>query len=275
MRRGGPFLPPCSPARGPSRGLDTVGWMTTTESIQIPGLSGLRLAGVLHLPRGATPDTCVVVAHGMLSSKNSDKHRLICEAASAAGCVALRFDFRGRGESDGDPSILTVSNEIEDLTAAISSVRTLGYPRVMVVGSSLGGTVAILTGARGFDLEGLVTIAAPAKLPGGPREAWGGSGRETADHRIEVAPGEYIDVGFFTDAARHDVVGAARSIACPWLIIHGDADPVVPVGDAKLLAEASPDGELVVHPTAGHRFDQPEERKWLIETVAGFMTDHS
>jgi len=207
----------------------------------------------------------------MLSSKDSDKHRLICEAAAATGCAALRFDFRGRGDSGGDQSVLTVSNEIEDLTAAITSVRALGYSRSIVVGSSLGGTVAILTGARGIDFVGLVTIAAPARLPGGPREAWGGSGRETADHRIEVAPGEFIDAGFFIDATRHDVVGAARSIACPWLIIHGKADPVVPFGDATLLAETAPNGELVAHPTAGHRFDGPEERAWLIETVAGFL----
>lgn len=244
--------------------------MTTSEPIRIPSMSGLHLSGVLHLPRGSSSDTCVVVAHGMLSSKDSDKHRLICEAAAAAGCAALRFDFRGRGESDGDPSILTVSNEIEDLADANSFVRDLGYSRVMVVGSSLGGTVAILTGARGLDLVGLVTIAAPARLPDGPREAWGGSGQETADHRIEVAPGEFIDAGFFIDAAHHDVVRAARSISCPWLIIHGAADPVVPVEDATLLEENAPTAELVVHPTAGHRFDQSEERKWLIQTVSEF-----
>ena len=71
--------------------------------------------------------------------------------------------------------------------------------------------------------------------------------------------------------AHHEVVGAARSISCPWLIIHGAEDPVVPVGDATFLAANAPDGELVVHPTAGHRFDQPGERKWLIERVAGFL----
>ncbi len=207
----------------------------------------------------------------MLSSKSSDKHRLICEAASAAGCAALRFDFRGRGESDGDPSILTVSNEIEDFATAVASVRERGYSRVLAVGSSLGGTVAILTGAQGLDLVGLVTIAAPARLPDEPREAWGGSGRRTDDHRIEVAPGEFIATGFFTDAARHDVIGAARSILCPWLVIHGAADPVVPVEDAALLEESAPTAELVVHPTAGHRFDQPEEREWLIERVTGFL----
>jgi len=249
--------------------------MITTEPIRISSSSGLRLAGILHLNRGSASDTCVVVAHGMLSSKNSDKHRLICEAAAGAGNAALRFDFRGRGESDGDPSILTVSNEIDDLAAAIDFVRDLGYSRVMVVGSSLGGTVAILTGAQGLDLVGLITIAAPATLPDGPREAWGGSGRVINDRLIEVAPGEFIDAGFFRDAATHDVIGAARSICCPWLIIHGAADPVVPVEDTALLAENAPTAELVVHPTACHRFDQLEEREWLIKKVAGFIGDHN
>lgn len=244
--------------------------VTTTEEIRISSSSGLQLAGVLHLPRGSASDTCVIVAHGMLSSKNSDKHRLICEAA-AAGCAALRFDFRGRGESDGDPSILTVSNEVQDLAAAGAYVRDLGYSRVMMVGSSLGGTVAILTGAQGLEFIGLVTIAAPARLPDGPREAWGGSGRVIDDRLIEVAPGEFIDAGFFVDAARHDVVGAARSILCPWLIIHGAADEVVSVDDAALLVAANPTDDLKIHPTAGHRFDRPGEREWLIETVAGFL----
>ncbi len=245
--------------------------MATTEPIRISSPSGLRLAAVLHQPRALTIDTCVVVAHGMLSSKDSDKHRLVCEAAAAAGHAALRFDFRGRGESDGNPSILTVSNEIEDLAAVVSFVRDLGYSRVVVVGSSLGGTVAILTGAIDRRFSGLVTIAAPARLPEQPREAWGGNSRRDTAGRIEIAPGEFIHRGFFIDATTHGPIGAARSIECPRLVIHGAADPVVPVEDAALLAEGSQKAVLVVHPTAGHRFDQPEERKWLIERVAGFL----
>ena len=245
--------------------------MATTEPIRFASPAGPELTGILHHPEVPTPDTCVVVAHGMLSSKASDKHRLICETAAAVGAVALRFDFRGRGDSDGDPAILTVSNEVEDLTAAIATARQRGCARVIVVGSSLGGTVAVLMGADDGGLTGLVTIAAPARLARAPRHAWGGSGRADSDSRIEVAPGEFIDREFFTDAARHDVIGAARSLTCPWLIIHGSADPVVPVDDASLFAKNAPNSDLSIHPTAGHRFDQPEERDWLIERVAGFI----
>jgi pimeloyl-ACP methyl ester carboxylesterase len=248
--------------------------MATLESVSIPSAPGIQLAGLLHHPDDRSSHACVVVAHGMLSSKDSEKHRTICEAAAAAGTLALRFDFRGRGESDGDPSTLTVSNEIEDLTAVIAFVRDRGRSRVMVVGSSLGGTVALLVGAKNNELLGLVTIAAPARLPNRPRDAWGGSGQLNRDNQIEIAPGEFIDAGFFHDASHHDVEAAAHALACRWLIIHGTADPVVPVDDAILLSRRAPNADLVTHPTAGHRFDQIEERSWLIQRVAGFIATH-
>ena len=245
--------------------------MTATESIQIETPAGLRLAGVVHHPQIEDTGLGVVVAHGMLSSKDSDKHRSICEAVATGGATALRFDFRGRGESDGDPADLTVSNEVEDLLASIAFLRKRDLSRIAVVGSSLGGTVALLAGAVNRDLAGLVTIAAPALLPDRPRQAWGGSGTVAVGDLVEVAPDQFIHRGFFTDAEHHDPISAARSIGCPWLIIHGTADEVVSAQDAGLLADASPASGLKIHPTAGHRFDQPGEREWLVETVAVFI----
>jgi dienelactone hydrolase len=244
--------------------------MTAPETIRIETPAGPKLAGILHHPRVDDNAFGVVVAHGMLSSKDSDKHRSICEAVSDAGAAALRFDFRGRGESDGDPTDLTISNEVEDLMSAVAFLRARGLTRIAVIGSSLGGTVALLAGALDGGLAGLATIAAPARLPDGPRRAWGGSGRITGGDLIEVAPGELIGRVFFIDAERHDPIGAARCIDCPWLVIHGGADDVVPVEEAKLLATANPKAELRIHATAGHRFDQPDERAWLIESVSGF-----
>ena len=244
--------------------------MTAPETIRIETPAGPKLAGILHHPRVDDNAFGVVVAHGMLSSKDSDKHRMICEAAASFGATALRFDFRGRGESDGEPTDLTVSNEVKDLMAATAFLRARGLTRTAVVGSSLGGTVALLAGALDGGLAGLVTIAAPARLPDGPRKAWGGGGSIDGD-LIEVGPGELIHRRFFIDAERHDPIGAARCIDCPWLVIHGGADDVVPAEEAKMLATANPKAELRVHPTAGHRFDQPDERGWLVEAVSSFV----
>jgi pimeloyl-ACP methyl ester carboxylesterase len=41
-------------------------------------------------------------------------------------------------------------------------------------------------------------------------------------------------------------------IAAPTLIVHGDSDRVVPVGNARLLAERIPNSRLVVLEDSGH-----------------------
>ena len=61
--------------------------MTAPETIRIETPAGPKLAGILHHPRVDDNAFGVVVAHGMLSSKDSDKHRMICEAAASFGAT--------------------------------------------------------------------------------------------------------------------------------------------------------------------------------------------
>jgi putative redox protein len=51
------------------------------------------------------------------------------------------------------------------------------------------------------------------------------------------------------------VIGAAKEVAPrPWLLVHGTADDVVPVDDARALAEAGGDSvELRLVANAPHR----------------------
>jgi pimeloyl-ACP methyl ester carboxylesterase len=205
----------------------------------------------------------------MLSSKDSEKHRRICEAAAVRGRLAMRFDFAGRGESEGPPRLLTVTREIEDLRAAVLSIQARGIDRIALVGSSLGGTVALLTAAGMPSIEKLVTIAAPARVPLAPRQAWGG--RRKGPGLVEVAPDVWISEEFFSDAACHDPIHAAKCIETPWRIIHGARDEVVPVGDARSLDAANPEAELLVHSEADHRFASEELLDWLVERVGEFL----
>lgn len=243
-----------------------------TESFRFPSPRGHRLAACLHRPADRPVRGAIVVAHGMLSSKDSPKHQALADRLAAAGFAALRFDFTGLGESEGSQESLTVSREIEDLRAALQLLEDrLGLPAA-VVGSSLGGTVAVLAAADRDDLRALVTIAAPARLPHQPRAAWGHGHGHRSDGRVEVAKGTFLRREFFEDAGRHDVVRAARAVRCPWLVVHGERDDVVPPADARLLAGAGRHAHLVPHPEAGHRFQRPELRKWLVDTTVDFLT---
>jgi len=50
------------------------------------------------------------------------------------------------------------------------------------------------------------------------------------------------------------------------LVLHGDADLLVPTGNGKLIAERIPNAKLVIVPKAGHVFptDQPVATKQAV-----------
>ncbi len=58
----------------------------------------------------------------------------------------------------------------------------------------------------------------------------------------------------FEDGERHSVEGAARSLSCPVLVIHGDADEAVPVQAQDDIASWVPASEVLRLPGAGHTF---------------------
>lgn len=79
------------------------------------------------------------------------------------GISALTLDFRGYGASEGEvePGEFDV-----DVRAAIEFVRSRGYEQVVLVGASMGGTAAIVTAATERQLDGVVTVSAPARFRG-------------------------------------------------------------------------------------------------------------
>ncbi len=82
------------------------------EEVRFENARGQQLAGVLHAPETWPHGPAVIVCHGMLSSKNSPKHTLFAQELSQRGLLALRFDFAGRGQSDGDMQEITVGREV-------------------------------------------------------------------------------------------------------------------------------------------------------------------
>jgi pimeloyl-ACP methyl ester carboxylesterase len=50
----------------------------------------------------------------------------------------------------------------------------------------------------------------------------------------------------------HDVSGRLGEIGAPTLVIHGDADPLVPLANGLILAEGIPGARLIVYPGVGH-----------------------
>ena len=229
------------------------------EKIIFNNTRGDRLSGVLHHPHSALGNGAVILCHGMDSDKNSDKLIFLGRTLAAIGVLALRFDFAFVGESSGCFQDITCSGEMDDLRAAYALMQNYRPGKTAVFGSSLGGTVAVLFAASQPDVAALVTLAAPFHPENFPRRllsesqivAW-------RDRGFTTYNGRRLNVSLLEDLERLDLAQAARAVACPTLVLHGDADEVVPVEEAsELHACLGGKKSLSILPGGDHRLSDP------------------
>ena len=223
--------------------------------VALPG--GGHLAVVLHRPKGADRVPCVLACHGLSASKDSDKYLLLADELPRAGLALARFDFRGCGESSGVEADTTIATRLEDATCVLE--RLSGHDgldaRFGLLGSSLGGFVALHVAARGGDVP-VVTWNAPAALHDLGDEARADRTGLGPPFFAELASGRYAEA---PAVARH-------------LIVQGDADTVVPVRHAAALARRASD-PFACHMIAGgdHRLTETVHRGEAVRVSVAWL----
>jgi alpha-beta hydrolase superfamily lysophospholipase len=111
--------------------------------------AGLQLAGILHFPPDAKPGErrpAFMVLHGFGSNKDSGVPRTAAELFASLGYVALRFDMRGCGESEGARGRVICLEQVEDTRHALEFLQTrdeVQRDRIAVYGQSFGAAVAV------------------------------------------------------------------------------------------------------------------------------------
>jgi putative redox protein len=189
---------------------------------------------------------------GAAAVGNTDQ--TLCDrVAREAGWAGLTFTFRGTGTSEGDFSI---DGWLADVRAAIDALDALpDVTGVWIAGFRLGGTLAIVTAADDPRVRGIATFGAPASLRAWVREPeWFLEyARRTGVVRAPEFPPD--PPGWIRAIANLDPLAAAERIAPrPWLLMHGSADDVVPVDDAREFAAAGGEGvELRIVANGAHR----------------------
>jgi pimeloyl-ACP methyl ester carboxylesterase len=232
-------------------------------------LAWIRLAGA--------PPT-VVFLTGFRSDLTGDKATALAAFCAERGVGTLRFDYSGHGASGGDFLDGTIGAWAADALAAIDAL-TAGP--LLLVGSSMGGWIGLLTAvARPDRVAALIGIAAaPDFTQRLMWEAMAPSERATLQRDgVLYVPSRYGDPTPITralieDGANHLVLTGRIPIHCPVRLLHGQADPDVPWELALRIAEQveTADVRVILVKDGDHRLSRPADLALLRQTVAALL----
>jgi|SRR5688500_9347412 hypothetical protein len=119
------------------------------QRVEWKSKAGLKLAGIVELPSNLKPGErrpAFLVLHGFGSRKEAETMRTVARIFTSLGYVALRFDMRGCGESEGERGRVICMEQVEDTSSAVdflSRHENVDPKRIGVFGHSFGAAVAV------------------------------------------------------------------------------------------------------------------------------------
>lgn len=224
----------------------------------------------------------VVWLSGFRSNMRSTKAERLDAWAAANGRAFLRFDYSGHGESGGDFEAGTIGRWSEE---SLEILRTVSAGPQILVGSSMGGWLALLTARalaeRGESarLAGLVLIAPAvdfteallwAQLPADAKREIETQGRWMRSSAYDPEPYP-ITRGLIEEGRAHLMLGGAISVGCPVHILQGMCDPDVPWRHALALVEhlAGDPATLTLIKDGDHRLSRDSDIERLFAAIEG------
>ena len=150
---------------------------------------GTKCAATLFRPEasGEMPIPVIVMAHGF-GSPRALRLYAYAERFAAAGYAAVVFDYRGFGDSEGEPrQVLDVSMQHDDWKAALEFARSLpgiDASKIVAWGTSFGGGHVLTVAGRGEALAAVIAQVPHVSGPAAVRATGLGSSMRIAPYAI-------------------------------------------------------------------------------------------
>ena len=224
---------------------------------------------------------------GFNSDMQGTKAQALAGWAAGRGRACVRFDYSGHGESGGAFADGTIGRWLEESLAVYTHFAR--GPQV-VIGSSMGGWLALLLAARlralkecapqNTSLAGMVLIAPAVDFTEALmwKQFSPAIKREIEEKGVWLRPSQYdegpypITKGLIEDGRKHLLLGGMIEPGCPVHILQGVRDPDVPWRHAVELVSrfARDDVVLTLIKDGDHRLSRPEDIERLIAAVKEF-----
>jgi fermentation-respiration switch protein FrsA (DUF1100 family) len=200
------------------------------DDLTVPTEDGERLHG-WWIPARTPSLGHVLLCHGNAGNIGDrlEQAKLLVEA----GLDVLLFDYRGYGRSSGAPDEEGTYRDARAARAALLGRPGTEASRLIYLGESLGGAVALAL-ALEAPPRGLILQAAFSSV------------RDMARLHYPMVPTILVP-----DA--YPNVRRIRRLTVPLLVLHGDRDDVVPLSHGQALFEAAPEPKRMhTFPGLGH-----------------------
>jgi pimeloyl-ACP methyl ester carboxylesterase len=220
--------------------------------VDVPLVAGGERLSAWWLPAERPGAPVLLMLHGNGENLETMRQSGLFADFAQLGVGVLAVDYPGYGRSAGLPG------ELRNVAAAEAGWEWLRAHQAerphAVVGWSLGAAVATqLAARRGREVAGLILLSPWDDLAGVAKVHFPG-----------------LLVGLLDE--RYDTVEAARRIACPCLVVHGDRDDIIPIDLGRRAHAALPEPKRwVAVAGAGHNDLLARGEAW--EAIAGLLDD--
>lgn len=264
-----------SSALPPSAAAEDTTYPYTTQELYAER-DGNRIYGMLYRPQDAGENLpAAIFSHGF-----GGTYRVgvpYAQALAEKGYAVYCFDFCGgsySSQSDGSPLDMSLRTEQADLEAVIRMVQELDFidaDNLFLMGTSQGGAVSAVTAAYHPDeIRGLILLY-PAFIMAERANELFQSEEEIPDTYYFM----WMEVGheYFASLLRYDIYADIAGYDRDVLLLHGDADTIVPLSASERALESFPSALLEVLPGAGHGFSG-EDESTAIRLIEDYLQSH-
>lgn len=254
----------------------TTGKKFETREAIVLEVSGQKIFAILHLPITEKKCPAVLFCHGYAGSKMGSQRMFVrmAEKMTQQGMIALRFDYRGSGDSEGDFQNMTLASEVEDTMAALEYLMShplVNGDKIGILGRSLGGVVAIKTAAL-FGKAKSVALWSPV-FDASPWMGELDTFFQKTDGEITSAPvvkGHLSNTTFLNEFVNLQMEKELLDLSnIPLFLLHGEKDETVKITQSERYAMAregaKAETELVLLPATDHYYCDISERNVILE----------
>jgi alpha-beta hydrolase superfamily lysophospholipase len=265
------------------------------------GVGGVRIVYDVWEPDDGDCRGVVVLCHGY--AEHARRYDHVAKRFGESGLAVYALDLRGHGRSGGKRVFLRDISEYTDDFHTLVGIAAGEYPELkrVVLGHSMGGGVVFAYGVEHPDDYAAMVLSGPAVaaqdgvspvmvavaktlgkiLPGLPVEQLPADAvsrdpavvaayeNDPLVHHGKLPAGiarALIDVG-------ETMPLRAAALTAPLLVVHGEADKLIPVEGSRHLMErvGSEDAHLKVYPGLYHEVFNEPERAVVLDDVASWI----